>query len=62
MTGLGTMVNAAAIILGSAAGLLLKGGLPKRLQDTITSAVGLCVIFVGATGALAAFYRVGRGS
>ena len=61
MTGLGTMVNAAAIILGSAAGLLLKGGLPKRLQDTITSAVGLCVIFVGATGALAGLFAVSGG-
>lgn len=62
MTGLGTMVNAAAIILGSAAGLLLKGGLPKRLQDTITSAVGLCVIFVGATGALSGLFTVSGGA
>ena len=62
MTGLGTMVNAAAIILGSAAGLLLKGGLPKRLQDTITSAVGLCVIFVGAAGALAGLFTVSGGA
>ncbi len=61
MTGLGTMVNAAAIILGSAAGLLLKGGLPKRLQDTITSAVGLCVIFVGAAGALSGLFTVSGG-
>lgn len=37
---------------GSAVGLLLKGGLPKRLQDSISTAVGLCVIFVGITGAL----------
>ncbi len=62
MTGLGTMVNAAAIILGSAAGLLLKGGLPKRLQDTITSAVGLCVIFVGAAGALSGLFTVSGGA
>ena len=32
--------------------MLLKGGLPKRLQDTISSAVGLCVVFVGVTGAI----------
>ena len=62
MTGLGTMVNAAAIILGSAAGLLLKGGLPKRLQDTTTSAVGLCVIFVGAAGALSGLFTVSGGA
>ena len=58
MTGFGTMVNAAAILLGSTVGLLLKGGLPKRLQDIITSAVGLCVIFVGASGALAGLLAV----
>ena len=52
MTGLGTIVNVGAILAGCAAGLLLKGGLPRRLQDTISSSVGLCVVFVGITGAL----------
>lgn len=52
MAGLGTIVNIGAIIAGCAVGLLLKGGLPKRIQDIISSAVGLCVIFVGITGAL----------
>lgn len=52
MSGLGTIVNIGAILLGCTIGLLLKGGLPKRLQDTISSAVGLCVVFVGVTGAV----------
>ena len=52
MAGLGTIVNVAGILAGCGVGLLLKGGLPKRLQDTISSAVGLCVVFVGITGAL----------
>lgn len=52
MSGLGTIVNMGAILLGCTIGLLLKGGLPKRLQDTISSAVGLCVVFVGVTGAV----------
>lgn len=47
MTGLGTLVNMAAILIGSGIGLLLKNGIPKRLQTTISSAVGLCVVFVG---------------
>lgn len=51
MTGLGTIVNIGAILAGCLVGMLLKGGLPKRLQDTISSAVGLCVVFVGITGA-----------
>ena len=50
MTGLGTLVNMAAILIGSGIGLLLKNGIPKRLQTTISSAVGLCVVFVGVTG------------
>ncbi len=29
------------------AGVLLKSGIPKTIQDTITKAVGLCVMFVG---------------
>ena len=41
MTGLGTLVNMAAILIGSGLGLLLKNGIPKRLQTTISSAVGL---------------------
>ena len=44
MAGLGTIVNVAGILAGCGVGLLLKGGLPKRLQDTISSAVGLCVL------------------
>ena len=39
MTGLGTLVNMAAILIGSGIGLLLKNGIPKRLQTTISSAV-----------------------
>ena len=38
MTGLGTLVNMAAILIGSGLGLLLKNGIPKRLQTTISSA------------------------
>ncbi len=52
MTGLGTIVNMAAILIGSGIGLFLKNGIPKRLQTTISSAVGLCVVFVGITGAI----------
>ena len=52
MTGLGTIVNMAAIIAGCCAGLIIKGGLPRRIQDTISNAVGLCVVFTGVTGAL----------
>ena len=58
MTGLGTLVNMAAILIGSGLGLLLKNGIPKQLQTTISSAVGLCLIFVGITGAIKGLMNV----
>ena len=58
MTGLGTLVNMAAILIGSGLGLLLKNGIPKRLQTTISSAVSLCLIFVGITGAIKGLMNV----
>lgn len=49
---LGTLVNTLAVLLGGGLGLLLGGGVPKRLQTTIMQGVGLCVIVVGLRGAL----------
>ena len=44
---IGTLINAAAIILGTIIGLLLRKGIPERLKDTIVQGQGLCVILVG---------------
>ena len=35
MPGIGTIVNAAAVIAGGCVGLCLKRGLKQRYQDTI---------------------------
>lgn len=59
MTGLGTVVNVAAILAGATVGMLIKGGLPRRFQDTVTSAIGLCTMFIGISGALAGLLKVG---
>ena len=59
MTGLGTIVNFAAVIIGSMIGLLIKNGLPKRFEETIYSAVGLSVMFIGISGALSEMFTVG---
>ncbi len=48
----GTIVNAIAVIIGSAIGLLLKKGIPARFSDSIMKAVSLCVIFIGIDGCL----------
>ena len=44
MHGLGTIINCSAVIAGTAVGLFVKGGLSKRFEQTIFSAVGLAVI------------------
>ena len=50
----GTFVNTLAIILGSLAGLVVKGGIPKTYMDTVMQAIGLAVILIGLKGALGA--------
>ena len=61
MTGFGTMVNIAAILAGSGIGVVLKGGIPKAIQETVTKAVGLCVLFIGLSGALGGMMEVQDG-
>ncbi len=58
MIGLGTLANMAAILIGSAIGLLLQGGLKQRFQTTIMNALGLAVMFVGISGALQGLFVV----
>ena len=52
MIGIGTLVNAGAIIVGSILGILLKGGIPERIQNIIYTAVGVAVMFIGITGVI----------
>ncbi|NCB31474.1 MAG: DUF554 domain-containing protein, partial [Clostridia bacterium] len=49
---LGTLVNTGAIILGSLMGLLLKKGIPERMNDAIMKGVALCVLYIGFKGCL----------
>jgi uncharacterized membrane protein YqgA involved in biofilm formation len=58
MIGLGTLANMAAILLGSAIGLLFQGVLKQRFQTTIMNALGLAVMFVGISGALQGLFVV----
>ena len=52
MRGLGTTINIITVVVGSLIGMFLKGGLPKRFEKTVMSAVGSAVILIGLTGAL----------
>lgn len=49
---LGVLVNVAAVLVGSAFGLLCKKGIPKQISAVLMSAVGLCVMYIGIDGAL----------
>lgn len=52
MIGLGTIINAAAILLGGILGLLFGKLLKTDMQKILVSACGLSVIFIGAEGCL----------
>jgi uncharacterized protein len=45
-----TIINALAIIGGSIIGLLLKGGIPEKINDTVVKAMALCVILISILG------------
>lgn len=50
--GLGTIVNAIAVIVGASLGLLLKKALPKKLGEALVAGVALCVLYIGIEGSL----------
>jgi len=62
MVGLGTIANMAAILIGASVGVMIKGGLTKRFQDSIMNALGLAVMFIGISGALQGLFTVNDNS
>ena len=62
MIGLGTIINAGAIVVGGLLGLLLKNALPQRISDTLTKAIGICVLFIGLSGALQNMFTIEDGA
>ncbi len=59
---MGTIVNVLAIVLGGCAGLLFRGGIPERFQNSVIQALGLCTLFIGISGALPGLLRVEDGA
>ena len=47
MPGLGTIMNCAAIVVGSLIGVVLKRGLPEKWQQTMMSGIALCIVGIG---------------
>lgn len=58
MIGLGTMINAGAIVLGGLIGLICKKISSARYQDTLMQANGVCVLFVGIGGAIQEMMKI----
>lgn len=59
MTGIGTLVNAGAIIAGSCAGIALRRGLPEHYKTVLLQGAGLSVLFVGISGVLQHMLKIG---
>jgi uncharacterized protein len=62
MIGLGTIVNAAAILAGGGAGVLLKNGLPEKYKSTVMQGIGLSVMFIGISGTLQGIFNITKGN
>ena len=58
MKGLGTVINALAIIAGGVLGILCKKYLKESYQDTITKATGCSVLFLGIAGTISKMLHV----
>lgn len=55
----GTIVNAAAIIVGTLVGLLVKKGLPDEKEKAIMKIMGLAVMVIGINGVISSMFTVG---
>lgn len=61
MTGIGTIVNVIAIIIGGVIGLFIKKGLAPRFEQILMKALGLSTLFIGVSGALTGLLTVENG-
>ncbi len=49
---IGVLINVGTVIIGSLLGELLKKGIPEKVANAVMTAVGVCVIYIGVSGAL----------
>ena len=49
---LGVLVNTAAVLLGSLIGLVCKKGIPERVEKAVMTAIALCTVYMGISGAM----------
>ena len=58
MHGLGTLVNAGGVIVGSLIGILFGKKLNENIRKSLLSVLGLCVCFVGVAGAITGLVKI----
>lgn len=51
----GTLLNVATVLIGTTTGLLLGGRMPRRMQESLTSGLGLFVLVIGVSMAVRIF-------
>lgn len=61
MHGLGTVINAFAIVIGGLLGMIFGRFIGERHRDTLCKACGLSVLFIGAAGAFKGMFSVTDG-
>ena len=61
MIGWGTCINVAGIVAGGIIGLLFGKVMEERYQSTLMKATGVCVLFIGISGALEEMMTVSQG-
>ena len=61
MTGLGTIINSAAIVAGGLAGLLTGRLFSRDQQDALNKACGISVLFIAIAGAMQGMLRIDGG-
>ncbi|MBR5559400.1 MAG: DUF554 domain-containing protein [Oscillospiraceae bacterium] len=54
----GTIVNVVAIVAGSLLGLLLKCGMPQRIEETLMKIMGVSVLVIGLNGVVSSMFTV----
>ena len=61
MIGMGTIINAAFVLVGGALGFLFGKALKPRYQDIMVAGCGLSTIFIGAGGTLKQMFTLTDG-
>lgn len=61
MAGLGTLINALAIIVGGIIGMVFGKKIPERMQETLLKVNGTAVLFIGIGGVMSKMLTIKDG-